>query len=125
MASLRKFSESMLKYLSEPIKDKHAAFSPNFVNGKWRNPKFSLRRQADLRKMCLLNGVDPESIGLPPKVKKNALRQKPPKLHKEQRQYAEKKAKVEKALEDMPKKIMEWKENIRKEEEKTKSSLPF
>ncbi|OMJ20472.1 hypothetical protein AYI70_g4091 [Smittium culicis] len=125
MASVRKFSDKMLKYLTEPIKNQQLAFSPNLINGKWREPKFSLRRQADLRKLCLLNGVEPESIGLPSKSEKKSVRYKPPKGHKSQRQYLEKKNKVQAALQDMPNKISNWKENTQKEYEKTKSLLPF
>ncbi|OLY81529.1 hypothetical protein AYI68_g4363 [Smittium mucronatum] len=125
MASLRNFSDKMLKYLSEPVKNKQAAFYPNLVNGKWREPRFSLRRQADLRKMCLLNNVVPESIGLPPKAPKKPVKYKPAKGHKSQRTYLEKKEKVQAALQDMPNKISTWKENAFKEHEKTKSTLPF
>ncbi|KAJ2357786.1 hypothetical protein IWW50_001608 [Coemansia erecta] len=123
MATARKFSESVLKHL----KTKHAenAFSPTFVNNHWRSPKFSLRRQAELRKACLLNNVDPASIGMPEPKPQKIMQKKPPKGHKQQREYAMKQEKIQKNLDEMPQKISKWKADLAKEKEKIKPSLPF
>ncbi|KAJ1961712.1 hypothetical protein GGI12_003095 [Dipsacomyces acuminosporus] len=123
MATVRKISASILNH----IRTEHAenAFKATFVNGFWRSPRFSLRRQAEIRKACLMNDIDPTSIGFPEPQPKKPVRSKPPKGHKQQRLYAEKKAKIQKNMEEMPSKIRKWKEDLAKEKEKNKSSLPY
>ncbi|KAJ1948570.1 hypothetical protein DL89DRAFT_281312 [Linderina pennispora] len=123
MATVRKFSANILNH----VKAEHAetAFKVSFVNGHWRPPHFSLRRQAELRKACLVQGIDPTSIGMSELAPKKPVRSKPPKGHKQQRTYAEKQAMIQKNLDEMPEKIRKWKEDLAKEKEKNKSSLPF
>lgn len=125
MATARKFSKQILKHLE--IKHPSSAFEPTFVNNNWRQPKFSLRRQADLRKACLLNHTDTDAIGMPPtKVSnKRPLYGKPPKGHKHQLGYEERQERIRKNMEEMPEKIRKWKQELAKEKEKNKSSLPF
>ncbi|KAI9227690.1 MAG: hypothetical protein DHS80DRAFT_6351, partial [Piptocephalis tieghemiana] len=100
-------------------------FRPRFIQGHWRDPKVSLRRQADIRKTCLILGVDPVSIGLPEKKEKGTLRKKPFKLHKSERTFSERRAKVAKAMEEMPSRVEQWRREYREEREKSKSVLPF
>ncbi|KAJ2097775.1 hypothetical protein GGI09_003652 [Coemansia sp. S100] len=123
MATVRTFSASILSH----IKAEHAetCFKPVFVNGHWRSPRFSLRRQAELRKACTLNGVDSVSIGMPPPAPQKIMQKKPPKGHKQQRQYADKQAIIKKNMEEMPEKIRKWKETLAKEKLKAKPVLPF
>ncbi|KAJ1662472.1 hypothetical protein IW140_005275 [Coemansia sp. RSA 1813] len=123
MATARKFSEQILKQLN--TKHSESAFMPTFVNGHWRPGKFSARRQAELRKACLLNNIDPVAIGMPAPKPKGVLHRKPPKGHKQQRQYAEKQAAIQKNLDDMPNKIRKWKEDLAKEKSKSTPTLPF
>ncbi|KAJ2780614.1 hypothetical protein H4R18_003370 [Coemansia javaensis] len=125
MATARQFSAAVLRHLE--AKHPEDAFKATFVNGYWRGPRFSLRRQAELRKACLLTGVDPASIGMPEPPQTRAMQYKPPKGHKQQRLYAEKQAAIQKNLADMPEKIRKWKEasDLAKEKEKNRSSLPF
>ncbi|KAI9595246.1 hypothetical protein BDF19DRAFT_442640 [Syncephalis fuscata] len=108
MATNRVFSKSML-YLS-CLKFSANDFKPAFVNGHWRKPRISLRRQADLRKACLIQGKTPEDYGLPSVKENKPLRVKPPKGTKYQRNYEERKMKVEKSLGSMSEKIADWKE---------------
>ncbi|KAI9499839.1 hypothetical protein GGI25_005581 [Coemansia spiralis] len=123
MATVRKFSAAILSRLE--AKHGETAFVPSFVNGHWRQGKFSHRQQADMRKACLINNVDPTSIGMPPPKPKGVLHRKPPKGHKQQRLYKEKQAAIQKNLDDMPNKIQRWKEELEKEKLKSKPSLPF
>ncbi|KAJ1802955.1 hypothetical protein LPJ75_006019, partial [Coemansia sp. RSA 2598] len=95
------------------------------VGSKWRPGKYSLRQQADMRKACVIKGIDPKSIGMPEKSARKIKMDKPPKGHKHQRMYAQKQAAIEKNLQDMPEKIRKWKEGLAAEKAKTKSSLPF
>ncbi|KAJ2762969.1 hypothetical protein IWQ57_005667 [Coemansia nantahalensis] len=119
MATARKFSNAILKNLAKAHGE--AAFTPTFVNGNWRGPRFSLRRQAELRKACLLTDVDPAAIGMPEPRARKVMQKKPPKGHKQQRLYAQKQAAIQKNLDEMPEKIRQWKE----EKDKARSSLPF
>jgi hypothetical protein len=123
MATVRKFSEHMLKLARKQHSPKD--FVPQFVNNHWRPPRISLRRQADLRKACLIQGLDPVKLGIPPKAEHKPLRTKPPKGTKYQRNYEERKAKVEKLMAEMPKKIEAWREEKRQEKLKAKSTMPF
>ncbi|KAJ1783712.1 hypothetical protein LPJ59_006518 [Coemansia sp. RSA 2399] len=123
MATLRKISEPVLKQLGQ--KHSESAFVPSFVNGHWRPGKFSARRQAELRKACVLNNVDPESIGMPALKMKGILRKKPAKGHKQQREYAEKQAAIQMNIDDMPNKIKKWKADLAKEKIKLTPTLPF
>ncbi|KAJ2161128.1 hypothetical protein GGF46_001717 [Coemansia sp. RSA 552] len=123
MATTRKFSGAVLKHL----KTQHgeSAFKATFVNGFWRSPRFSLRRQADLRKACVLNGVDPASIAMPELAPQKIMRKKAPKGHKQQREYAAKQAEIQKKLDEMPERIRKWKADLEKERIKNRPSLPF
>ncbi|KAI7825033.1 hypothetical protein BX661DRAFT_199556 [Kickxella alabastrina] len=123
MATVRKFSAAVLNHLKKEHPEN--AFKVSFVNGHWRPAQFSLRRQADIRKACMLTKVDPKTIGMPALPKKKKMQKKPAKGHKQQRTYAEKQAMIQKNLEDMPEKIRKWKEELEKEKAKTKSTLPF
>ncbi|CAG8688958.1 11320_t:CDS:2, partial [Scutellospora calospora] len=106
-------------------------FKPTFkyINlwgkAKWKAPKVSKRKLADMRKNCEYLGVDPNSIGLPPKPEKKPPRNKPRKGAKYERNAPERKAKIAKALEEMPQTIAAWKLEKLKEKEKNKPSLPF
>ncbi|RUP43151.1 hypothetical protein BC936DRAFT_137541 [Jimgerdemannia flammicorona] len=114
MTTLRKFSLRVLKSIATPHPPE--IFKPKIVinqltgNTHWHPPKYSLRRQADMRKACILSGKDPESIGLPPLPEKKPLRTKPPKLAKHVRMAPERKAKIDLALKNMLERIKEWKE---------------
>ena len=87
MAANKAFSRTLLS-LSQP-RFSASDFKPAFVNGHWRKPRFGLRRQADLRKICLIQGKAPEDYGLPEVRENKPLRVKPPKGTKYQRNYAE------------------------------------
>ncbi|KAJ2489591.1 hypothetical protein IWW37_003871 [Coemansia sp. RSA 2050] len=123
MATVRAFSASILRHTK--VEHAETCFKPVFVNGNWRSPGFSLRRQAELRKACTLNGVDPLSIGMPPVAPPKVMQKKPPRGHKQQRQYADKQAIIAKNMKDMPDKIRKWKEALAKERLKAKPILPF
>ncbi|KAJ1920356.1 hypothetical protein H4219_001331 [Mycoemilia scoparia] len=125
MATNRVFSAKLLKQ----IQSAHLAeeFTAQFKNGFWRSPKFSLRRQADMRKACLLNSIDPASIGLSEKTVslKKTKKMNKPKGHKHQRNYMARQEEINQALQDMPTKIQTWKDDLAKEKAKLKPSLPF
>ncbi|RUS17984.1 hypothetical protein BC937DRAFT_89285 [Endogone sp. FLAS-F59071] len=129
MASIRHFSPKVLKSIAKPHPPR--IFLPRVVvneftgKSRWHPPAISLRRQANMRKACLLEGVAPESIGMPPLPDKKPLRIKPPKLAKHERMAPERKAKIAKAIENMPETIKAWKEEKLREKTKSKSSLPF
>ncbi|KAJ2556900.1 hypothetical protein EV175_001691 [Coemansia sp. RSA 1933] len=123
MATARTFSKAILKQLGKVHAE--SDFAPTFVNGHWRPGKFSARRQAELRKACLLNNIDPASIGMPEPSAKGILLKKPPKGHKQQRQYAQKQVTIQKNLDDMPNKIKKWKDDLAKEKAKLAPTLPF
>ncbi|KAJ2723477.1 hypothetical protein GGI07_002600 [Coemansia sp. Benny D115] len=123
MATVRSFSAAMLKHTTV-VRPKDF-YEVKFVNGFWRPSSVSLRRQADIRKACLISSIDPVSIGLPELQKKKRLQKKPAKGHKQQRLYASKQAAIQKNLDEMPEKIRKWKDDLVKEKAKTKSSLPF
>ncbi|KAJ2365029.1 hypothetical protein H4S02_005761 [Coemansia sp. RSA 2611] len=123
MATARKFSDAVLKHLQ--TQHAESSFTATFVNGYWRSPRFSLRRQAELRKACVMRGVDPVSIGLPEPAPHKVMQKKPPKGHKQQREYQAKQEKIQKNMREMPAKIRDWKQGLAKELEKSKPSLPF
>ncbi|KAJ2081343.1 hypothetical protein H4R24_002401 [Coemansia sp. RSA 988] len=123
MATVRTFSAAVLKNIK--VEHSEAAFLPKLENGFWRSPKFSLRRQAELRKACLLNNIEPESIGMPPPKPQKIMQKKPPKGHKQQRLYEAKRAEIQMHLDKMPEKIQKWKKDLAIQKEKEKSSLPF
>ncbi|CAG8693516.1 8064_t:CDS:2 [Cetraspora pellucida] len=93
---------------------KPSDFKPTFKNinlwgkAKWKAPKVSRRKLADMRKNCEYLGIDPNSIGLPPKPEKKPPRNKPRKGAKHERNAPERKAKIAKALEEMPQTIAAW-----------------
>ncbi|CAG8457160.1 1028_t:CDS:2 [Ambispora leptoticha] len=91
----------------------------------WRKPRISKRLQADMRKNCIYLGIDPLSIGLPEKPDRNPPRTKPPKGNKADRLKPIRQAKIQKAMEDMPKTIEKWKTEKRTEKQKSKPSLPY
>jgi hypothetical protein len=107
------FVKKGMKFISESLKQlvqrahPPSDFAPQFVNGFWRSPKYSLRRQADMRKAARILQV--EMIGLPEESTRKPLRVKPPKGTKYQRNYQERMAKIDKALQDMPNKVAQWK----------------
>ncbi|CAG8729056.1 10480_t:CDS:2, partial [Dentiscutata heterogama] len=109
---------------------KPSDFKPTFkyINlwgkARWKAPKVSSRKLADMRKNCEYLGVDPTSIGLPPKPEKKPPRSKPRKGAKYERNAPERKAKIAKALEEMPQTIAAWRLEKLKEKEKNKPSLP-
>ncbi|KAJ2715776.1 hypothetical protein H4R19_001015 [Coemansia spiralis] len=123
MATVRTFSKAILGNLAKVHGE--SSFKATFVDGHWREPRFSLRRQAELRKACLVTGVDPATIGMPEPRARKVMQKKPPKGHKQQRLYAQKQAAIQKNLDEMPEKIRKWKEELAKEKEKNQSSLPF
>ncbi|KAJ2515335.1 hypothetical protein H4217_005234 [Coemansia sp. RSA 1939] len=124
MATARKFSKEILKHLDKTYPE--SAFKATFVDGRWRRGRFSGRRQAELRKACLVNQVDSASIGLPPLAPRSSnFQKKAPKGHKQQRTYAEKQAAIQKNLDDMPNKIKKWKDDLAKEKHKLTPTLPF
>ncbi|KAJ2733271.1 hypothetical protein IW152_003190 [Coemansia sp. BCRC 34962] len=97
MATVRAFSASILRHTK--VEHAETCFKPVFVNGNWRSPGFIA----------------------PPKV----MQKKPPRGHKQQRQYADKQAIIAKNMKDMPDKIRKWKEALAKERLKAKPILPF
>lgn len=114
MSSKRLFSAKFLQRLSKPLTE--ADVKPQYVwneakqKGFWRPPQVSLRVQADLRKACMQEGVDPLSIGLPPVAPRKPLRTRPNKLEKHERMRAERQETIRKNLEKMPQTIQAWKE---------------
>ncbi|KAJ1823286.1 hypothetical protein IWW57_004001 [Coemansia sp. S610] len=62
---------------------------------------------------------------MPPVAAPKIMQKKPPKGHKQQRQYADKQAVIAKNMKDMPDKIRKWKEALAKEKLKAKPILPF
>lgn len=79
-------SKQVMKLIA--VKHPSSNFVPQFINGFWRSSKYSLRRQADMRKAAILTGKDPiNDVGLPPVPEKQPLRIKPPKGTKAQRTY--------------------------------------
>ena len=120
----RAFSREIIKLAStmHPTQD----FLPRFFNGYWRSPRFSLRRQADIRKCAIMLGRDPVlDVGLPPLPEKKPLRVKPPKGTKMERTYEERQEKIRKAMEEMPEKVQKWRKEMRDAKEKAKPILPF
>lgn len=61
-------SESVLAQLLVPHPP--SDFKATLRNGVWHKPRFSMRKQAVLRKTAVLCGIDPKSIGLPEKEEK-------------------------------------------------------
>jgi hypothetical protein len=57
-------TKSTLQTLTKQYTPAH--FEPQYVNERWHKPLLSLRQQADLRKNCFRQGVDPASLGIPP-----------------------------------------------------------
>ncbi|CAG8465359.1 657_t:CDS:2 [Diversispora eburnea] len=96
-----------------------------FGRARWKAPRVSLRKLNDMRKNCEYLNIDPHSIGLPDKPPRKVLRAKPNKGKKHERNAPERKAKIAKALEEMPKTIETWRLEKLKEKEKSKPSLPF
>lgn len=93
MASIRQFSPKVLESIAKPHPPH--IFLPRVVvneltgKSRWYEPGISLRRQANMRKACLFQGIAPESIGMPPLPDKKPLRIKPPKLEKHERMAPE------------------------------------
>ncbi|ORY04905.1 hypothetical protein K493DRAFT_205135 [Basidiobolus meristosporus CBS 931.73] len=123
MATLRSISKKALSQVQKTYEPE--LFLPQFVNNRWRAPKYGLRIQANMRKNCILSGIDPISIGLPPVKESKPVRVKPPKGTKIQRTYVEKQAKIRDNLTKMDEKITNWRQEQRKEKAKTKSVMPF
>ncbi|KAI8975260.1 hypothetical protein BDF20DRAFT_822026 [Mycotypha africana] len=130
MATYRVFSKKILDKVSR-IKLTEADVKPQLVYNHykekafWRPGRLSLRRQNDLRKACIQQGIQPESIGLPAVKEHKPLRYKPNKLEKHERMRAEREETIRKNMENMPKTIQAWKEDKMKEEAKLKKSMPF
>lgn len=112
--SKRVFSKKFLDRLSKPLTE--ADVKPQLVlnekTGKsyWRPPQVSLRTQADLRKACIQQGIDPVSMGLPAPSPKKPLRTLPNKGEKHERMRAERQQNIRNNLERMPQIIQAWKE---------------
>ncbi|KAI9030795.1 hypothetical protein CLU79DRAFT_715687 [Phycomyces nitens] len=129
MASHRVFSQKFLQKLSKPLVE--ADVTPQLVFNEakqksfWRPPQVSLRRQNDLRKACLQEGIDASSIGLGSVAPAKPMRYKPNKLEKHERMRAERQANIRKNLEKMPQTIQAWKEDKLKAIAKQKTSMPF
>ncbi|KAG0170171.1 hypothetical protein DFQ28_002235 [Apophysomyces sp. BC1034] len=129
MATHRAFSQKFLAKLAKPLAE--ADVKPQFVFNEakqrafWRPGQVSLRVQNDMRKACLQQGIDPLTIGLPPKAPHKPMRYKPNKLEKHERMRAERQETIKKNLEKMPQTIQAWKEDKMKELSKQKTSMPF
>mmetsp|Transcript_1357 Transcript_1357/g.1830 ORF Transcript_1357/g.1830 Transcript_1357/m.1830 type:complete len:126 (-) Transcript_1357:331-708(-) len=96
-----------------------SALKPMMKDGKWVKPLLSARKAANLRKKAIKEGTygafcTETGKGWDPlwdSVKKvPALR--PHKLHKYQRNRKQRFEKIEKAMEDMPKKIEKYRQGI-------------
>ncbi|KAK9762661.1 hypothetical protein K7432_011404 [Basidiobolus ranarum] len=123
MATLRTISQKALSQIQKTYEPK--VFLPQYVDNRWRAPKFGLRIQANMRKNCILSGIDPLSIGLPAVKESKPVRVKPPKGTKVQRTYVEKQAKIRDNLLKMEEKITHWRQEQRKDKAKAKSVMPF
>ncbi|OZJ05824.1 hypothetical protein BZG36_00920 [Bifiguratus adelaidae] len=129
MSTLRQLSSRILN----AVHKQHAPqdflptvhINPTTNKKHWHPPKFSLRQQALMRKSCLVQDIDPTSIGMPSVKEKGILRKKPYKLQKHQRTAAERQANIAKKLDNMPKTIQAWKENKLSEKAKKQSDMPF
>ncbi|CEG72416.1 hypothetical protein CU097_005519 [Rhizopus azygosporus] len=130
MSTFRTFSGKFLSKL-ENAKFVEADVKPQLVYNEaksksfWRPPRLSRRIQADLRKACIQEGIEPTSIGLLPETAPKSLRYKPNKLEKHERTRAERQATIQRNMEKMPQTIQAWKEEKLKELAKQKSSMPF
>ncbi|KAJ1980798.1 hypothetical protein H4R35_000981 [Dimargaris xerosporica] len=123
MASVRRFSQKLCDKLNKTWDP--SDFKAQFVNGYWRTSRISLRQQADMRKLCLVKGIDPASIGLPALAERKPLRVKPPKGHKPERTKAVRQEKINVALKNMPKTIADWKKAKEAAKAKEKPVLPY
>ncbi|KAJ1977536.1 hypothetical protein H4R34_003546 [Dimargaris verticillata] len=123
MASVRRFSQKLCDKLNKSwdLSD----FRAQFVNGYWRTSRVSLRQQADIRKLCLVKGIDPTSIGLPTLAERKVLRVKPPKGHKPERTKVMRQGNIDVALKNMPKTIADWKKSKEVAKAKEKPVLPY
>lgn len=87
------------------------ALKPLLVNGSWRKPKISARQAAGLRKQAVVDGTYgsfcPERGGWDPAWDKQYRAQyvRSPKGHKRERTRAERIAKIDKRMEEMPAKL--------------------
>lgn len=115
MSTFRTFSGKFLSKL-ENAKFVEADVKPQLVYNEaksksfWRPPRLSRRIQADLRKACIQEGIEPTSIGLLPETAPKSLRYKPNKLEKHERTRAERQATIQRNMEKMPQTIQAWKE---------------
>eukprot|EP00274_Cyanoptyche_gloeocystis_P005205 CAMPEP_0196656436 /NCGR_PEP_ID=MMETSP1086-20130531/17308_1 /TAXON_ID=77921 /ORGANISM="Cyanoptyche gloeocystis , Strain SAG4.97" /LENGTH=127 /DNA_ID=CAMNT_0041989181 /DNA_START=40 /DNA_END=423 /DNA_ORIENTATION=+ len=78
---------------------------PQLVNGVWHGPKYPARAAARLRKETLLAG----EVWPFEKAKKEVFN--PPKGHKWERERHARLAKIAKNMEEMPKRIAEYRKN--------------
>ncbi|KAJ1660892.1 hypothetical protein IWQ61_000247 [Dispira simplex] len=123
MATARTFSNKILAKLEKTFSP--ADFRAQFVNGYWRSAKVSKRQEADLRKACLVKGIDPSSIGIPPCAAHKPLRVQPPKGHSVDLNKPSRMAKVQKAVDNLDQTIAKWKKDRSAEQAKAKPSLPY
>ncbi|KAJ9057120.1 hypothetical protein DSO57_1001683 [Entomophthora muscae] len=100
-------------------------FVARYIDGKWYKPKYSLRKQADMYKSSIILGLDPIKLNIPVPAPHKTLQQSPPEGTKYQKNYLERKAKVDAALKNMPKTIAKWKSELEAENTKKISNLPF
>ncbi|KAI8813904.1 hypothetical protein BJ742DRAFT_787847 [Cladochytrium replicatum] len=129
---------------------------PSFLHmNKLQPPRISLRKQARIRRTCIVAGVDPASIGLPsveetnaftsalrtqphsgyktpadvPEVQlkelKDSLQQKLPKGRKVQFDLFKREKKIHKNMSAMPETIARWEQDQEKASKSTKPTLPF
>jgi hypothetical protein len=110
-------------------------FSParNTNTGHWNKPKFSLREQAVMRKATMI-----APLVLPPlrqpcleiplpnlPTERKLLRNKLPKLPKDQRLKSQRQEMIQEKLSSMDKTIESWRSNQRQEKLKNIPKLPF
>ena len=110
-APRRRDTRTNLTKLNAPAlidRDGKAALEPQFVNGKWRKPRISGRRAAELRKTAILNGTYGEAgNSWKPSwdVRRKPRVAMPPKGSLDKRKKAERIAIIEANLADMDSKI--------------------
>ncbi|KAI8871133.1 hypothetical protein GQ42DRAFT_109581, partial [Ramicandelaber brevisporus] len=91
----------------------------------WHDPKFSPRRQAMMRKACIAEGIDPASIGLPPKMKKHPIQTQAPEKTKREVEREKRAHEVAIRMEKMPEMVKQWREEKKKSKMKARPPLPF
>jgi len=96
----------------------HTASQPRFVFGRWRPPKFSRRKLADLQKQFYLHDLEFPSLHKPFQKRIGSPDLIRMKGHKRHRDVPARWAKIEENMAKMPQMIEEWRKNNRLEKHK-------